>query len=825
MARLILRYPNNVIKEVDFDQPRLRIGTASDNDVVVENEDVEEHQAEIETRDGAFSLKDLSENKSTTVNGKTFETISITYGDRIAFGPVVGLFYPPQKTKMGERSKLMVYMAAGAGVLIVAIVLIFFLISRPDYADVISGAALVEGTEQTASSNRRQPVEEVPQRPAELPEIDEQGLQTGAALEGREEGARQGLFSFLRNRGEKLVLFEPSEEDIEKRQAVAIPRGLGRLFFRKQPVAGIKADAVRTEAAAIDEEGQEVIPEEAEALTEPLVETIPEVTDMPGQQTEFTVEGEAAEDRGGASRLLTPFRRLGNLFGGEAEVEPLTDFPLIPTESTTEEAAAPVREIPDQPSAVQARETRDAGGIEAETFDKDRSAPRSFEETPVYSPEELQQAEAVLPGTALSLSGKETINSSVLWSFSLETEASAPIFVRSGMVGLINDDRYRDFVVGTTQGELVALDGEHGEEIFREDLGAPFLEPLLQDMNGDGKNDIIVVFENGAITTFSYQDTLDILWHYSGDVPITAPPALVDVNKDKSDDIVVATLDMDVIALDGRTGFEIWRFFDAETEINHAPVAVQLNDDGVEDILFSTRRGFLYAVDGSNGWGLWKSSLAGRLAGPPSLGDLDNDGAVDIVTLSRGGTLSAHSSFGRLLFTEEMGGVYNVAPSVGDMDGDGEEEILLIDNAGLLRVVEGATRRELWQVASTEGPVNGRIVINDLNDDCTMEVLLPMLSGALLVLSGESGDQEALFNSSDRVWATPLVDDLRGRSFFRKGIKSILVCTEKGLIYSIQVQDWEGRLFSFRKTSWVSTHHDIRNTGYVQSGSSILPWK
>ena len=330
MAKLILRYPNNVIKEVDFDQTRLRIGTASDNDVVVENEDVEEHQAEIEMRDGAFSLKDLSENKSTTVNGKTFETISITYGDRIAFGPVIGLFYPPQKTKMGERSKLMIFMAAGAGILIVAIALIFFLISRPDYTDVISGAALVEGTEQTVSPNRRQSVEEITQRPAGFPEIDEQGLKTGATLEGREGGARQGLFSSLRNRGEKLVLAEPSEEYIGKRQAVAIPRGIGRLFFKKQPVMGIRADALGTEAAAVEEEGQEAIGEEAEEAF-PLVETIPEVTEIPGQQTEFTVEGEALEDRGSASRLLKPFRRLGNLFGGEAEVEPLTEIPLIPT--------------------------------------------------------------------------------------------------------------------------------------------------------------------------------------------------------------------------------------------------------------------------------------------------------------------------------------------------------------------------------------------------------------------------------------------------------------------------------------------------------------
>ena len=199
--------------------------------------------------------------------------------------------------------------------------------------------------------------------------------------------------------------------------------------------------------------------------------------------------------------------------------------------------------------------------------------------------------------------------------------------------------------------------------------------------------------------------------------------------------------------------------------------------------------------------------------------------AVDIITLSRAGTLSAYSKLGRLLSTKKIGGDFNVAPSVGDCDGDGELEIIVVDDTGLVRAIDGATRRELWQLASTAGPVNGRIVLGDFNGDGALEVLLPSLSGALVVLNGRDGMQEALFNSSDRMWATPLVDDLRGHSFFRKGVKSILIFTEKGVIYSVRVQDWEGRLFSFRKTSWVSTHHDMRNTGYVQSGITILPWK
>ncbi len=862
MARIILRYPNNVIKEVDFEQPRLRIGTAPDNDLVVEYENVEEHQAEIETRDGAFTLKDLSENKSTTVNGKTFEKIGISYGDRIAFGPVVGLFYPPQKKQMGERGKLLMFMAAGAGVLIVAIALIFFFISRPDYTDATTGAAFVEGTEQTVPATERPVVEETVQVLTDVQVTNEQGLQSGTTSEGQNEGARRGFLPSLRIRREKLVLLEPTFEDIQKRQAVAIPRGFGRLFFRKQPVTGIAEEVVGTELLSPDEEGQETLEGETEARAETavergeripdltegqelpattpeartVVETVPEVTEGLGQQTEFVVEGEAIEDRGFPSLLLTPFRRLANLFRGEeaAEVEVTgesLEIPLIPTESATPETTATVVEFPAEAKEAAAEVTVEIEDVQVTGAESEEEArltpekPYSFEETPVYSAEELQQAQTGLPWTAPALSESETINSKALWRYSLPTEVAVPIIVRSGMVGLINDDRYQDFIFGTALNELVALDGERGNEIFREDLGAPFFEPLLKDVNGDGDNDIIVVFENGAITAFSYSDTLDRIWQYSGRVPITALPALVDVNGDRTDDIVLATLDMDVIALDGRTGFEIWRFFDAETDITHAPVAAELNDDGVEDILFSTRRGFLYALDGSNGWGLWKSPLTGRLAGPPSLGDLDGDGNVDIVTLTRVGTLSAHSRLGRLLFSEETEGRYSVAPTVGDVDGDGEEEILYIDNEGILRVVEGATRRELWKVASTEGPVNGRIVIDDLNDDGIMEVLLPTLSGALLVLNGESGDQEALFNSSGRVWATPLVSDLNQSLFHRKRIKFILLCTENGMVYAVQVQDWEGRFFSFRKTSWVTTHHDVRNTGYAHSGLSILPWK
>ena len=73
MARLIVRFPDNVIQEVEFDQPKYKIGRAEDNDLVLDNDEVEAHQAEIETSNGTYQIIDVSESKSTTINGKKFE--------------------------------------------------------------------------------------------------------------------------------------------------------------------------------------------------------------------------------------------------------------------------------------------------------------------------------------------------------------------------------------------------------------------------------------------------------------------------------------------------------------------------------------------------------------------------------------------------------------------------------------------------------------------------------------------------------------------------------------------------------------------------------
>jgi outer membrane protein assembly factor BamB len=388
------------------------------------------------------------------------------------------------------------------------------------------------------------------------------------------------------------------------------------------------------------------------------------------------------------------------------------------------------------------------------------------------------------------------------------------------MVGRIDDDRFHDFVVGTKNGTLIAVNGSTGTEIFRQEFGKSFYEPVIHDIYGDKKSEIIILFEDGEISVYSTD--LVQLWQYSADSRISALPLLIDVNKDKTEDVVFVTLDMEVITLDGKTGFEIWRFFDAESEIIYPPVGLHLNSDRVKDVVFSTTNGFLYALDGKTGWGLWRRELYDKPAGPPVVGDLDSDNQLDIISLTRNGILTGYGMEGKPLFTLELGGNYHVPPSIGDTDGDGKDEIVIIDEEGTIRVIEGATRREKWKFETEEGFTAGRIVLTDMDGGGGMDVVVSTASGILFVLNGERGKAMAQKNSGSKVFTTPIVYDVN-----RDGKEEILVSSVKGEILALQVSDTQRTfwsIFSFKRSSWVSAHHDVKNTGYSISYFLKIPW-
>ena len=71
---------------------RISLGRESGNDVVVDDPRISEKHAELLQAGSGFEVCDLNSEAGTFINGSRVERHPLTHGDRIAFGPLVGLF-------------------------------------------------------------------------------------------------------------------------------------------------------------------------------------------------------------------------------------------------------------------------------------------------------------------------------------------------------------------------------------------------------------------------------------------------------------------------------------------------------------------------------------------------------------------------------------------------------------------------------------------------------------------------------------------------------------------------------------------------------------
>lgn len=185
------------------------------------------------------------------------------------------------------------------------------------------------------------------------------------------------------------------------------------------------------------------------------------------------------------------------------------------------------------------------------------------------------------------------------------------------------------------------------------------------------------------------------------------PNVATDKNRNYSD-LAVADLDndgkMEIIASYDSLGIYIWRqdgrpfktnpFWGKNIEkLGSAPVICDLNEDGKKDILFSQRKiatSHVYAIDrngnsipGWNGSQTIPYTVGGSLDHTLSVGDINNDGHLEVVILGRD-MIKVWKHTGALLWQKEIKGLFQDGPYAGnvntpilaDVDGDAIPDIV-----------------------------------------------------------------------------------------------------------------------------------------------------
>jgi hypothetical protein len=311
------------------------------------------------------------------------------------------------------------------------------------------------------------------------------------------------------------------------------------------------------------------------------------------------------------------------------------------------------------------------------------------------------------------------------------------------------------FPDGTVQGW--STDGAH-LWTFNTGAGAVQASPVVVDLNGDGRLDVITANTAGNVWGFTPSLGNKVIFkkktgdgvHEPGDF---ATPAVADINKDGKLDVIETSWDHHIHVWSGKgthkelPGFPV---FLQDTSWS-SPAVADIDGDGWPEIAFGYDcagvagqnchphpGGYVGVLrhDGKwqKGWPKWEPQV---IWSSPAIVDLMNNGKKEVVVgtgampFSTGRKFLAFSSAGKALagFPSTQSEEVTSSPAVGDVDGDGKKDIVYTTNDGILRVLNRAGKITAstclagsWHTCPISYRANASIV--DVNNDGKMDIVV-----------------------------------------------------------------------------------------------------
>jgi len=300
---------------------------------------------------------------------------------------------------------------------------------------------------------------------------------------------------------------------------------------------------------------------------------------------------------------------------------------------------------------------------------------------------------------------------SLIWSRTLDS----PYLQSSVVIADVDGDGYGEVFVHSTA-RIYMLRGTDGSTVWSFPLLGRYNSPAVYDVNLDSDYEVVAVDSSGTLWVF---DARSGVVDYFVDIDTTeGSPAIADIDGDGSPDIVVGTKTGRVYAIDGLTDIVLW---DVSIGMNNRafPTIYDINDDGEVEVLIGDTDGDqVYALRGIDGSVLWSYSRerSYEQAMARKIGDIDDDGDIEIIITSYGSRTGTSPMFvvlngrtGTPEWSYDIAGKGLEGASIGDVDNDGCMEIIVVSDwtSGVgLKVFDSATPVSDCGVIGQRDPLN-----------------------------------------------------------------------------------------------------------------------
>ncbi len=245
-----------------------------------------------------------------------------------------------------------------------------------------------------------------------------------------------------------------------------------------------------------------------------------------------------------------------------------------------------------------------------------------------------------------------------------------------------------------------------------------------------------------------------------------------DIDKDGKLEVVFGCYrnDSSVYALNAENGTLLWKYntHGAGEGCNDVPIALYEvdNDDTLEVIVPSSCNPKTYCFRGKTGVVQWQAPTAGSDS-PPTLGDIDGDGKMEILHGGFDGhVMCINSENGSVAWSKEVfsNSWVQTAPTIVDLNNDGQLDFVVgtwafAPDTNRIYAYTANTQNLLWSKPVFNHIYHGTAVA-DFDHDNKPELVVGDYSGKLFALNGEDGSTVWEYQANVYIGAPATIADL-----------------------------------------------------------------
>ena len=185
---------------------------------------------------------------------------------------------------------------------------------------------------------------------------------------------------------------------------------------------------------------------------------------------------------------------------------------------------------------------------------------------------------------------------------------------------------------------------------------------------------------------------------------------------------------------------------------------------------------------------MWEQTLSAGVTASPSLGDVNGDGYMDLVTADTGGRLYAMDTrHGGAVWNTPLstkGGPLLCSPLLADINKtDGENDVVMATSTLGVWAIDGATRGLIWR-GNPGAAVPGTPAAADINNDGTPDVFVGTNQGTVICYDGRQGGVVWKADLGAALRTSPRLGDLNA-----DGVTDVVIGADDYRIHALNGKD------------------------------------